>query len=55
MKRSIIQHVLRIQGKDMKPYLIGNLTYLLHIQIQKPFTAKQISNDDQNAYDESLK
>ena len=25
------------------------------MQIQKPFLAKQASNDDQNAYDKSLK
>jgi hypothetical protein len=47
------EHILRIEG--VKPYIIKDSTYPLHTQIEKPFTAKQTSNDNQNAYDKCLK
>jgi hypothetical protein len=39
----------------VKPYIVRNLAYPLHTQIQKSFIAKQTGSDDQNAYDKCLR
>jgi hypothetical protein len=54
-KEILQEHILRIQREEVKPYIVGYSTYLLHIQIQKPFIAKQTGSDDQKTYDKSLK
>lgn len=56
MRKEILQdYILRIQREEVKPYIIRYSTYPLHIQIQKPFIAKQTGSDDQMAYDKSLR
>ena len=35
-KEILQKHILQIEGKEMKPYIVGDSTYPLHIQIQKP-------------------
>jgi hypothetical protein len=54
-KKILKKHILKIQGEEVKPYIVGNSAYLLHTQIPKPFIAKPTGSDDQNAYDKSLK
>ena len=39
MAKEILQeHILQIRRKEVKPYILGNLVYPLHTQIQKHAT-----------------
>ena len=55
MAKDILQeHVLEIEGEEVKPYIVGDSPYLLQTQNQTPFIAKRIGSQDQNAYDKCL-
>jgi hypothetical protein len=43
-----------IEGETIKPYIIGDSTYPLLQQIQKPFNAK-LSGQDQDAFDKCIR
>jgi hypothetical protein len=56
VRKEILQeHILRIEGEELKPYIVGDSAYPLHTQVQKPFTAKRTGSDDQNTYDKCLR
>ena len=54
-KEILQEHVLEIEGEEVKPYIVGDLAYPLQTQIQKPFTTKGIGSHNQNAYDKCLR
>jgi hypothetical protein len=56
MRRRILRDTsINIEGETIKSYIIGDSTYPLLQQIQKPFNAKLSGQEDQDAFDKCLR
>ena len=56
MAKDILQgHIIQIEEEEVKPYIVGDSTYPLSVQIQKSFIAKRINSDNKNVYDKYLR